>query len=508
MTASGEPTILARTARGANWMIAWRLANRVLGLLSMLIVLRLLSPDDFGLMTLAFAFSLALEAFTALGVEAQIVRSRNADRDLYDTAFTFNILRASLLAGLVAAGSGAVAAWFADDRLQPILFVFAGNVLLNGITSIRTAGFQRELEFGKIFLLRLVPRLVQVACTVSVAVAFRNYWALVLGIVAGSLVTVGISYALAPYRPRLTLVAWRELFDVSVWTWLINVISILRDRTEMFVIGRSFGTIQAGLFSVAQEFASLPVTELVSPISHAAMPGFAAEIRQGGLGQTAIAFLRVAALAILLAVPIGTGTSLVSGPFVSLAIGQRWAEAAPLMALIAIMMVPIAPGLIAGALLTARAKLRTLCAITAVASLLRGGLVMAVTPHWGLRGIAFGMGLSLLVENALLLRAASRDAAVPLSRLLAASWRPLAAAVAMVAALKGAGLAWLPPPPAALEAAAALLGASALGAAAFAAVLAGLWLLAGQPQGAETDALLMGRRSLSGIAAKLGRRGG
>ncbi len=487
-------------------MIAWRLANRILGLLSMLIALRLLSPDDFGLMTLAFTFSLALEAFTALGVEAQIVRSRNADRALYDTAFTFNVLRASLLAGLVAAGSGPVAAWFADDRLRDILLVFAGNVLLNGVISIRTARFQRDLEFGKIFLLRLVPRLVQVTCTISLAIVFRNYWALVLGIVTGSLVSVGISYALAPYRPRLTLVAWRELLGVSVWTWLINVISVLRDRTEMFIIGRSFGTIQAGLFSVAQELAALPVTELVSPISHAAMPGFAAEIRQQGLGQAAIAFLRVTMLAILLAVPIGTGTSLVSGPFISLTIGQRWAEAAPLMALIAIMMVPIAPGLIGGALLTARAKLRTLCAITTAAALLRGGVAIAVTRHWGLTGIAFGMGFSLLVENALLLFAACRDAALPPRRLFAAAWRPVTAATVMALALEGAGLAWLPPPPAA-AAALALVGAAVLGASVFTAAAAVLWLLAGRPQGAETDALLLARRAVADFVTKLNRLG-
>lgn len=506
MTAASGPSILARTARGANWMIAWRLANRVLGLLSMLIVLRLLSPDDFGLMTLAFTFSLALEAFTMLGVEAQIVRSRNADRDLYDTAFTFNVLRATLLAALVAAGSGAVAAWFSDERLRTILLVFAGNVLLNGVVSIRTAGFQRELEFGKIFLLRLVPRLVQVASTVSLAVAFRNYWALVLGIVSGSLVTLCMSYALAPYRPRLTLVSWRELLGVSVWTWLINVVSVLRDRTEMFIIGRSFGTIEAGLFSVAQELASLPVTELVSPISHAAMPGFAAEIRQQGLGQAAAAFLRVTALAILLAMPIGTGTSLVSGPFISLAIGQRWAEAAPLMALIAILLVPVAPGLIGGALLTARARLKLLFAITTTAALLRGGLAIGVTRHFGLAGIAAGMGVSVLVESVLLLAAACRDAAVSPSRLLAAAWRPVAAAAAMALALEGAGLAWLPPPPTAPQAALAILSAASLGATVFAAAAALLWLLSGLPQGAETDALLLGRRTLSGLAAKLGRR--
>jgi O-antigen/teichoic acid export membrane protein len=507
MTDTYEPTILARTARGANWMIAWRFINRVLGLVSMLVLLRLLAPEDFGLITLAFSFSQAIETFTTLGVDAQIIRSRNADRDLYDTGFTFNALRSALLAAIVALGSGPVAAWFGEPRLAPLLLAIAAYVFLKGIGSIRTVAFQRDLAFHKVFILQMVPRLVQIVANIAFALLLRNYWAIIIGTFAWGMSGLVLGYVMAPYRPRLTVVAWRELLGVSVWTWLINVAVVLRDRTEMAIIGRSFGVVAAGLYSIAIELAALPVTELVSPIAQVAMPGFAAALRDKGVGQAGTAFLRVTALAVLLAVPMGTGTSLVSGPFISLAIGQRWTDAAPLMAVIAILLVSSAPGLIAGALLTARARLRTLFTVTAAAAVLRAGLAIVVTRHHGLMGILLGMGILLVLENAALLLAACRTSGAQLG-LLAAAWRPVVAAGVMVLVLMAAGLAWLPPPPVALEGATALLGASTLGAAAFVTALGALWLLSGRPQGAETDALLMGRRSLAGITARLGRRGG
>ncbi len=508
MTDTYEPTILARTARGANWMIAWRFINRVLGLVSMLVLLRILAPEDFGLITLAFSFSQALETFTTLGVDAQIIRSRNADRDLYDTGFTFNALRSALLAAIVALGSGPVAAWFGEPRLAPLLLAIAAHVFVKGIGSIRTVAFQRDLAFHKVFILQMVPRLVQIVANIAFALLLRNYWAIIIGTFAWGISGLVLGYVMAPYRPRLTVVAWRELLGVSVWTWLINVAVVLRDRTEMAIIGRSFGAVAAGLYSIAGELAALPITELVSPIAQVAMPGFAAGLREQGISLAGAAFLRVMALAVLLAVPMGVGTSLVSGPFISLVVGQRWTDAAPLMALVAFAAIPVAPGLIGNALLTAQARLRTLCAVTAAAAMLRAGLAIIVTRHHGLMGIAIGASVLVLFENLVLVHAAGRASGVTLRRLLKATWRPVVAAGVMVLVLMAAGLAWLPPPPVALEGATALLGASTLGAAAFVTALGALWLLSGRPQGAETDALLMGRRSLAGITARLGRRGG
>jgi lipopolysaccharide exporter len=501
--ATPPPTILARTAAGAGWMIAWRFTSRLLGVASTLVLLRLLTPGDFGLVTLAFSFTAAAEAFTTLGIEVQLIRSRDPRPALYDTAFTLNVLRALLVAAAIAAGSLPVADWFGEPRLREVLITIALHILIRGCANVRTVAFDRDLRFNMVFLVQVVPRLVQVIAGVVLAVVLRSYWALILGIMASSVTTLVFSYALIPVRPRPTLSAWRELLSVSVWTWAFNVLTVFRDRMEMFVIGRAFDVIKAGIYAVAHEFATLPLSEVMSQIGNVSMPGLAATVRASGAGHAAVAFRRILALAVLLSVSMGVGMSLVAGPFVALALGPRWEEVAPLTAIIAVLVVPMGPGLVAAALLTAHGRLRSICAVTALAAALRAGIVLAVTRRYGLAGIATGMGAVVALEAALLLALACRVAALTPWGLAAVCWRPVVAAAAMVAALRWAGLAWLPPPERAGEAALALLAAVSLGAAVFAGSSALLWVAAGRPASAEQDLLLILRRLLAGLGTRL-----
>jgi O-antigen/teichoic acid export membrane protein len=503
MTAPTQRTVLARAAVGANWLIAWRMTNRVLGLASMLISVRLLAPEDFGLITLAFSVSQAVETFTSVGAHLQIIRSRRVDDDLYDTVLTFNVVRSLLVAAVVAVSSRWAAAWFGDPRLADLLLAVALYVVLTGFANTRVFGFQRDLLFGRVFVVNALPRLIQVVATILLVVTIRNYWAIISGMLVGAVATLVVGYALAPCRPRLTFASWRELLSVSTWTWLTSIAGVARDRTEMFVIGRVFGTVQAGYYSIALDLAMLPMSEIVGPISHAAMSGFAEEYRAQGAGQTAATFLRVMSVTLLLGIAMGTGLSLTAGPAISLLTGPRWAQTAALLMVFGIALIPMAPGAIAFVLLTAQARLKTQFATTLVAAVLRSAIVIGISRHWGLSGIAVGMGVGILVENGLLVIAACRALSVRLWRVLADLWRPALAAVAMAAALWWAGLAWLPPPPSAGEAARLLAAAVALGAGVFASVSGGLWLLLGRPPGAEADVLLLGKKVSAGLSGRI-----
>src|SRR5688572_11834610 len=95
MTEADEKRVVGslslRAAKGAGWVIAWRIATRNIGLLSILILARLLTPDDFGLVAIATGFIAAVDALSALGVQDALVREAKLDRELYDTAFTMNV---------------------------------------------------------------------------------------------------------------------------------------------------------------------------------------------------------------------------------------------------------------------------------------------------------------------------------------------------------------------------------------------------------------------------------
>ncbi len=161
MTDISPETLLAKTAKGAGWIIGWRMVTRVLGMMSLLFLVRLLLPSDFGLVTLAMGFSQAIDALSALGVEEAVIREKNPTKDLYNSAFTINVIRSVATATLLVAASWPVAQFFGDTRLFPVLLVLALSALINGLENVGIIEFRRNMQFDREFLMLSIPRVVR-----------------------------------------------------------------------------------------------------------------------------------------------------------------------------------------------------------------------------------------------------------------------------------------------------------------------------------------------------------
>ena len=493
MSAGESESILARTARGASWVIAWRMMTRLLGLASTLILVRLLPPGDFGLVALATAFALALDVCLAIGVEDQIVRARDPHPALYDTAFTLNLLRSCIVGALIAIAAGPAAGFFSEPRLEPVLLALAVSAVLSGATNVGVADFRRRLMFNKEFQLQFVPRVAGIVVTVAGAWVLRSHWALVLGILTNRLGIVAMSHLLHPYRPRLSLSAWRDLAGVSCWAWAISIVTLVRDRADSMVIGRLLGPTPLGIYAVGVEVAVLPTTEMVDPICRACMPSFTASLRGGGV-ELGASYLRIIALAALLTLPAGVGVSLVAGPVVALAFGPAWLEAAPLVTILGIACTLTLFGNVSAALLSAKTMLRSIFGVTAASAALRVVLLLALTPAYGLLGAGIAGGIAVVAEHAVLVACALRLLQLPFRRFLGCIQRPVLATATMAALLWSSGLGWTAPPDAAATAAHMLLVSIPLGVVSFTAMLATVWFIAGCPAGAEADMIALLRR--------------
>ena len=114
-------SVLARTVTGAGWVIAWRLGVRVLGLISTLVLVRLLVPADFGLLALAASFAQTVDGMMTLGTEEAVIRQTAPDRSVYDTAWTLNVIRGLTVTGIVLLSAVPVADFFGDRRLVTTL---------------------------------------------------------------------------------------------------------------------------------------------------------------------------------------------------------------------------------------------------------------------------------------------------------------------------------------------------------------------------------------------------
>jgi lipopolysaccharide exporter len=486
-TATVRDSILTKTARGAGWMIGWRALTRVLGLASTLTLVRLLVPDDFGLVALATGFSQGILALSALGIDEAVIRQRSATREVYDTAFTINLIRGLATALMVAACAWPVSAFFNEPRLTPILLVLAACGLVTSFENIGTIEFRRDFLFGKEFRLLLFPRLSAVAVTIVAAVVWRSYWALIAGIATGQILEIVMGYYLHPYRPHLGLAAWRQLAAFSFWSWAISVAIMIRDRVDGFVIGRLLGVAQVGVYSVGAEIGLTPTYELAAPLGRACFPGFAAAMHHET--EVASTYSRILASVILVVLPIGTGLSLVAAPVVMLAFGPAWFAATGVVRILGLSGVVLAPGLVTAMLLSAHALLRPAFLVNMMSMAVRAISALLLVSLFGLIGAAGAHALTIVVENVAYMIVAFRRFQIRTTDVLLLIWRGLLATLAMAAALTLGGLGNDTAAPA------QSLGiAVAVGGVVYGGVLLGTWLLCSRPQGAEKDLLALARR--------------
>ncbi|GAC1342074.1 MAG: lipopolysaccharide biosynthesis protein [Acetobacteraceae bacterium] len=485
-----DASILEKTARGAGWVVAWRMITRTLGLMSTLVLVRLLAPGDFGLVALASSFSVSIEAFSWIGIEEGVIRHTEPTPALYDTAFTLSVLRGIAIGLLIAAAAFPGAAFFGEPRLAAVVLALAFAAFVETLTNIGTVEFRRDFGFQKEFRLWLLPRILSIVLAITMAAVFRTYWALIAGIVSNQVLRVLFSYTMHPYRPRFSLVAWRELVGYSAWNSVIAGIGVLRSRVDTILIGRVMDATMVGFYAIGYEIAELPVTELISPLTRAAFTGFAAARRaEVAAGQT---WLRLVAAMGLLTLPAGVGMSAVAHPLIALAFGQGWKQAIPVVQVLGLAFCLTVFGMVGQTLFLAHGNMRTSASITLAAVLLRVALLAALIPAFGLPGAAMAAAIGIVAEQLFSAAFAMRNLRLAVwTDLVPQVWRCVLATVAMAAVLWCTGLGWqsssLPP-------AIGLLGAAALGTVVYAAALGLLWLAAGRPAGPEADVLALARR--------------
>ncbi len=488
---SGTRSVLARTVRGAGWVIAWRLGMRVLGLISTLILVRLLVPADFGLLALAASFAQTVDGMMTIGTEEAVIRQPSPDRNVYDTAWTLNVIRGLTVTAIVVLSAAPVARFFGDPRLVTVLIVIAMPPLLDGLSNIGTVDFRREMQFQKEFAIMVVPKLFGIVATLTAALIHPSYTALLWGIATNQSLRSAMSYVMHPFRPRFSLRAWRGLIGYSIWTWLLALAVLLRSRSDTLLLGRLTNSTSVGVYSVGAEVAALPTSELVEPLCRASFAGFAAANREGVLVTET--FLRLMASAVVVTLPAGLGLALVAAPLVRVAFGPEWDAAVPVLRVLGLAGIMTVFGQVSLHLMSAHSLLGRLTFVALAGAGLRILLLLLLIPPFGVSGAAWAAGLATCIDQGATLLMALRHLRVRLLAFVGQIVRPIVAAGAMAVGVLAVG-SW---PALNGSAAATLTVQAAAGAIVYTAVLLAAWLATGRPDGPEADSLRAIRRKVA-----------
>ncbi len=488
-----------RLTRGAAWLAATRLLVTLLGLASTMILARLLLPQDFGLVAIATTVAVLAASIGELSLSSALVQHADPQRHHFDSAWTLNIIRAAVLAAVLAAAAWPLAALYGDNRLVAILLVIAATTFLGGFGNPRLVVFTRDLVFWQEFAMGVSQKLLGFVVAMGVALVYKSYWALVAGGVAAQLLGVGLSYALLPYRPGLRLRGGRELFAFSLWLTLGRIVNTINWRSDQLLIGYFLGSNTLGHYSFGDNIAALPTREATAPVAQTLFPAFSRLAHDRA--RLRAAYVRGQTLMSALALPIGCGLALIAEPLIIVSVGEKWLPAVVVIQILASVF----------ALQTLSSSLQSLAmALGETRSLFRRDfanlgirlpLIIIGLVAGGLVGVLLARvvsGLAGMVINMALVR---RLTGLSIGAQVAANGRSLAAVgimVAVLAILQHTGLGAADVPTLAL-----LVGA---GAASYAGALVLLWRLGGRPPGPETEIMALAGGVLGRLASRPGLR--
>lgn len=473
-------------AAGAAWIAATRLGVNVLGMVSTLLLARLLMPQDFGLVALATTVSAIVSSLTELSLASALVQHRDPQDHHYDTAWTLNALRGLLIGTVVALCAWPMAAIYGDQRLFHLVLALGLVSMLNGQANPRLIQLTRDLVFRQEFLLGVVPKAVGLIASALVAIIWRSYWALIVGAAVAQLITLVLSYALVPYRPRPSLAAIRELMAFSGWLSLTGIVNTANYRMDTLFLGYFLNPAAVGHYNLGDNLASLPTREATAPIAHTLFPAFARlAATPEHLPQ---AYQRAQTTLCAVAFPVGIGFAAVAKPVVLLALGVKWLPAVLVIQILSTVMALQALGWSVYEIGLALGRSKALFQRDLGIFLVRLPLMLAGLWTWGLLGVLLARIVSGTLALAVNMTMVQRLIGVPPSRQLMANWRALLAVAAMVAVvfqLQALG----PAGPNPVMAAMAIALQIGLGGVTYVGIHLALWQVAGRPAGVETEVL-------------------
>jgi O-antigen/teichoic acid export membrane protein len=479
MPEAGKDISLRRhMVRGSAWSIGLRWSIRLTGLVSTVILARLLTPSDYGIVAIAALIVGTLEVFAQTGQYNAVVRHPNPTRDHYDSVWTVSLLLGLGLGVTIWAVTPLTTVYFQEPRAKLVVEILALRTMIRGLQNVGIINFARRLNFRRQFYFSVIPELVAFVVTIGFAIVLRNYWALVIGLMSQTSTTVILSYVMDPYRPRICFTKVREIWSFSIWSLFKNLGTYVNSQIDKIAVGGFAGATAMGRYDVARDLAISPTQELINPVVNTLMPVMARV--QDDREKRRELYLGTLSWSALICTSASVGVALVAEDMADLVLGPKWHDVWTLMPWFALSWGVV--GLTSGV----SSVLLALGHPFASARLQwtrNAGFALTIFPvayiFRDLQAIVITRFLVTLAVSPTMFYALSRVLDVPMRDFVNALWRPMVAGATMAVAVLAlnAELALRGPPRLFLD--------IAWGALIYGATLIVLWIVSGRPSGPE-----------------------
>jgi PST family polysaccharide transporter len=328
-------TLKQDAIRGTFWSAVQLWGQQIVSLLLFVVLVRLLKPDDFGLVALAFTFIAFIQIFLDQGLGAAIIQIDEVGDTHLSTAFWVNLLFGIAMMVLTIVSASMIAHLFRNSTLTPILIGLSPIFVIRSFSAVQEALLKRNLEFRLLALRTLIGTVSGGIVGVGMGLAGFGAWSLVgLQLVTGIVATC-ILWVMSPFRPTLVFsrIAFRQLFGFGKHVVGAEFANYFNRNADDLLIGYFLGTTVLGYYTVAYRILRVMVGLLTGVINAVAFPVFAR--MQDDVPRVRKSFYTAVQLTAAIAFPVFIGMALIAPEFVRVFYGTGWEPSIPVMQVLA-----------------------------------------------------------------------------------------------------------------------------------------------------------------------------
>lgn len=317
--------MIGTAVKGAlRWMMLAKGVSQAVSWLVTIIVIRILSPADYGLYTMASMLVVLAEMLKELGLGSALVQAKDLAPLMLRQVYTVVLLVNILLYVVVATTAPLMASFFDENALLILIPVLALQFPVTAFETIPDAMLAREMDFRSKALIATAGAVANSITTLTCAVLGMGVWSLVYGTLVAAVVRM-ISYAMKQsiyYTPTMNFSGVGNLITFGGYVTVSRLLNVLLIQSSFMVVGRILGKEALGIFSVANQLATLPMQKVSGILNEIGLAAFS-KIQ---LDRAKVAAHYITSMSILsfLAFPTFWGLASVAESLTTVVLGSKW----------------------------------------------------------------------------------------------------------------------------------------------------------------------------------------
>jgi teichuronic acid exporter len=319
-----DDNLRQKTISGFIWSAIERIGQQSLYFVLTIIIARILSPEDYGLIGMMAVFISLATSFIDSGFSQALIQKKNVTEEEYSTVFYFNLFISIVAGALLFFTAPFIACFYHEPKLVLVARVMSLNFIVNALGLVQNTKLTKEIEFKSLTKVSIYATIFSGIIGVVMAYSGFGVWTLVFQVLINNIAKTVLLWILSKWKPIriFNMSALKELFHFGSRMLSVAILNTFFENIYNMLIGKFYSKKDLGYYSQAYKIQQLPVSSLTSMIQKVTFPSYS-QI-QDDTERLKAAYRKTIAITVFISFPLLVYLMMAAKPLVSLLLTDKW----------------------------------------------------------------------------------------------------------------------------------------------------------------------------------------